>query len=207
MFKTRQRKIVGDVMSRKGRTVLVSLSIFIGVLGVVALFSMGDILVSRLKKDIQQDKLAMVKILLTPSGAGDNELTGSTTIVDFVQAQPGVETVQGAIISQLYFRRPNSETFKQGTLIAYSVPMGELPLEPLQLVEGDYPVAGSHQLAVERRMADNYHLKVGDTVALRLVSQAATSSTIPVEDWTISAIVVCVQGVEKEHLNGVKWAT
>ena len=188
MRKTRQRKIYGDVLSRKGRTALVSLSIFIGVLGVVTLFSMGDILVSRLKKDIQEDKLAMVKIGLTPSST-DANLSDNADVLDFVQSQAGVETVEGQIVSPLYFKDTGSDDFEKGSLIAYSTPMGDLQLEPLQLIDGDYPTAGSQQLALERRMADAYDLTVGDTVTLRMVSQAGTGSTIPVEDWVISGIV------------------
>jgi putative ABC transport system permease protein len=188
MFKTRQRKIAGDILSRKGRTALVSLSIFIGVLGVVTLFSMGDILVSRLKKDIQEDKLAMVKIGLTPAGSGV-EAADNAPLLDYVQSQPGVTVAEGQIISQLYFKDPDSEGFEQGTLVAYSVPMDALQIEPLQLVKGSFPAAGSKTLAVERRMADAYHLQVGDTVGLRMVSQAGSGDTIPVEDWTIAAIV------------------
>jgi len=40
MFGTRVRKIKRDVMARKGRTALVSIAIFIGVTGTIALFSM-----------------------------------------------------------------------------------------------------------------------------------------------------------------------
>ncbi len=188
MQKTRRRKILGDVQSRKGRTALVSLSIFIGVLGVVALFSMGDILVSRLKEDIQQDKLAMIKVGLAPSGDGAVTMENSD-ILDLIQSQPGVEIVEGQIMSQLYFQKSGADDFEQGILIGYSSPMGDLQLEPLQLTKGAYPVAGSKQLAVDRRMADNYNLKVGDTLGLRMVSQAGTGDTIPVEEWTISGIV------------------
>ena len=39
MIKTRGRKILHDILSRKGRTALVSLSIMIGVFGAVTLIS------------------------------------------------------------------------------------------------------------------------------------------------------------------------
>ncbi|RPI98282.1 MAG: hypothetical protein EHM39_08210, partial [Chloroflexi bacterium] len=118
------------------------MSIFIGVLGVVTLFSMGNILVNQLKKDIQEDKLAMVKIGLTPSGS-DSAASDNAALLDFVQSQPGVTITEGQIISQLYFKNTDSEDFEQGSLIAYSVPMGDLQIEPLQLIEGDFPTAGS----------------------------------------------------------------
>ena len=37
MFRSRTRKILRDIWTRKGRTLLVSIAIFIGVLGVVTL--------------------------------------------------------------------------------------------------------------------------------------------------------------------------
>lgn len=42
MVGTRGRKILHDIGSRKVRTLLVSISIFIGVFGTVTLFTMGD---------------------------------------------------------------------------------------------------------------------------------------------------------------------
>ena len=155
MFKTRTRKIWGDIFSRKGRTALVAISIFIGVLGVVTFFSMGDILVSRLEKDIQKDKLAMVKMLLTTSESND-ALPADADFLQFVDAQTGVAVVDGQITSQIYFKEPGAEDFDQGSLMATYAPMDAQLLEPLQLMKGDYPVTGSNQLAVERRMADAY---------------------------------------------------
>lgn len=188
MFKTRTRKIWGDILSRKGRTALVSLSVFIGVLGVVTLFSMGDILVSRLEQDIQEDKLAMVKMGLTTSENPD-ALASSDEFLHLLTTQPGVETVDGQIISQLYFKEPGADDFDQGSLIASFSPMSDMPLEPLQLIEGEYPVASSKQLAVERRMAESYDLAVGDELVLRMVSLAGGETAIPEERWTISGVV------------------
>ncbi len=188
MIKTRTRKIWGDILSRKGRTALVSFSIFIGVLGVVTLFSMGDILVSRLEQDIQEDKLAMTKLGLTTSERA-TELPDARDFLTMVEAQPGVAKAEGQIISQFYFREPDSDDFDQGSLIAYFTPLTEVELEPPQLIEGDYPVSGTKQLAVERRMADTYDLKVGDTLVLRMVSQAGEGLSIPEENWTVSGIV------------------
>lgn len=188
MLKTRSRKIFGDVWSRKGRTALVSLSIFIGVLGVVTLFSMGDILISRLEQDIDEDKLAMVKMSLTTS---DNSaaLPNEDEFLRLVHAAPGVDFVDGQIISQLYFKEPGSDDFDQGSLIAYFTPMNDLPLEPPQLIEGNLPLAGARQLVVERRMADAYELNVGDELVIRMVSLASVGADVPEETWTVTGIV------------------
>ncbi len=57
MLRTRGRKIFRDIATRKTRTALVSASIFIGVLGVVMLFSMGEIFVDRLETTMPEEKL------------------------------------------------------------------------------------------------------------------------------------------------------
>ena len=57
MFRSRWRKIFRDVWARKTRTAMASAAIFIGVLGVVALTSMGDLLLSQLKGDIKEEEL------------------------------------------------------------------------------------------------------------------------------------------------------
>lgn len=48
MFGIRFVKIARDVWSRKVRTLLVATSIFIGVFGVVTLFSTGELLINQL---------------------------------------------------------------------------------------------------------------------------------------------------------------
>ncbi len=50
MFRSRWRKIFRDVWARKSRTVMASAAIFVGVLGVVTLTSLGDLLISLLKQ-------------------------------------------------------------------------------------------------------------------------------------------------------------
>lgn len=188
MAKTRSRKIWGDILSRKGRTALVSMSIFIGVFGVVTLFTMGDLIVNRLEDDIQPDKLAMAKTHLNVAAgetAPDND-----AFINQVLAYPGVTVAEGYLSSQLYFQTEGDNEFEEGSIVAPYAPLGEGQLEPMQLVEGEYPVAGQHQLAVDQRMAKEYDLAVGDTLNIRLISMAnAAGNEIPVETWTISAIV------------------
>ncbi len=61
MFRIRTRKIIGDLWARKMRTLLAATSVFIGVFGVISLSSAGEILVRQLEKDLQQDRLAMIR--------------------------------------------------------------------------------------------------------------------------------------------------
>lgn len=187
MAKTRFRKIMGDILARKGRTALVSLSIFIGVFGVVTLFTMGDLIVNRLENDIQEDKLAMVKTHLNL--AGSETPVPNEELLSQVEAYPGVTTAEGYLASLVYFQPDSGDKFEEGVVIASYAPIGQTELEPMRLIDGEYPMVGQRQLAVEQRMAEEYGLEVGDTLDLRMVSLAGGGAEIPVETWTISGVV------------------
>jgi putative ABC transport system permease protein len=191
MIQTRLRKIWRDVGSRKTRTFLVSFSIFIGVFGVVALFSTGDLLIKQLEKDIQKNHLAMMRIFLTSSGDApiDNEAALAT-----LSAQPGVSVVEGRAVYPLLWKLPDEESFHDGTIAAYSKPIDELVVEPPRLTKGAYPVAGQHQIAIERRMADRWKLKVGDQIDIRILSRTADPSVVQQETFTITGIVFQAYG-------------
>ena len=77
MFKTRGRKIVRDIMARKGRTALVSISIMIGVFGAVALISANDLLLAQIRDDIEPDEIAMTRLFVTVPSAGTDVQTES----------------------------------------------------------------------------------------------------------------------------------
>src|SRR5688500_1608836 len=65
------RKILRDFWSYKLRSMLVSASVVIGVLGIISLTTLGQILTDQLHADIKKDELAMLRIYLRlPEGAG-----------------------------------------------------------------------------------------------------------------------------------------
>jgi ABC-type lipoprotein release transport system permease subunit len=191
MIQTRLRKILRDIGSRKTRTFLVSFSIFIGVFGVVALFSTGEILIKQLEKDIQKDRLAMMRIFVTSSRDAqiDNEAALAT-----LNAQPGATVVEGRAVYPLLWKLPDETNFRDGTIASYSKPIDQLVLEPPRLTRGALPVAGQHQIAIERRMASRWNLKVGDQIDVRILSQTADPSKIQQETFTISGILFQAYG-------------
>ncbi len=194
MFHTRTRKILRDIWTRKVRTLLVSASIFIGVFGVVTLFSTGELLIRQLEKDIQQDRLAMIRTVVSvPAGAQvDNAATFET-----LRDQPGVTVVEGRAVYFSQWRLPGDERFSDGVIAAYSAPFDALALEPPRLVRGEAPVAGQNQIAIERRMADAHALDVGDTITLRILSRGdstAANEAVRTEDYTISGIMFQAYG-------------
>ena len=190
---TRNRKIFRDVITRKTRTALVSISIFIGVLGVVTLTSAGDILINQLRDDLVEDELPMVLAVVDLDDGLDAAEVDQAAALDPLRTYPGVTTVQGRSDEQVFWRAPEDTGFVEGIMRTFSDPLDAMVLEPVTLVEGDYPQPGQHEVVIERRMADRYGLGVGDPVVLRILSQLSevpgTVSEIPEETWTVSGIV------------------
>jgi putative ABC transport system permease protein len=182
MLKTRGRKIIRDVLSRKGRTILVALSIMIGVFGAVTLISVNDLIIKQIKADINPKEIAMTRLFVTVPTAGtqvDNQAYLAT-----LRSLPGVTRAEGQVLAPLFWEKAGDERYKDGDILAYTEPFGQITLEPMRLVEGEWPQTGQNQIAIEKRMADEYGLKVGDTIDFRPLG----SSTEP-SGWTIKGIV------------------
>lgn len=185
-MKTRGRKILGDVWSRKGRTLLVALSILIGVFGAVTLISANDLVVRQIREDINADEIAMTRLFVTVPSAGTDVTTpdGQDQVLDLIrnrQALPGVTRIEGQVLVPVFWRQTGAEEFHEADLMAFSEPFGAIQLEPMRLVSGEWPVPGQGQIAIERRMADETGLGLGD----KLVFRSGTGTTA---EWTITAI-------------------
>jgi len=210
MIRTRTRKILRDVWARKGRTALVSLAIFIGVTGTIALFSMSNILVGQLTEDIQEDKLSMMDLFLETDTTRQID---NAEVLQGLAAYPGVTVIVGGEAgSTIYFKEPGEEDFEDGNITSRVVWNGDAenpqivdvfddsPLEPIRLLtegerneqDGRWPEVGKNELVVERRMADEYDLKVGDKLIMRVPSASRVEATAGVvgteEEWTIVGI-------------------
>jgi putative ABC transport system permease protein len=184
MFKSRGRKIIRDVWSRKGRTALASLAIFIGVLGVVTLVSMGDVITRQLHQDLQKDHMSMQIVMVTTPGGAELD---NAAYLETLATYPGVMHVEGRSASPLSWKRAGDDKFRTSFLLANWEPFGEIQLEPMRLTsQGRYPVAGNNEVAVEKRMADKYGLDVGDELDLRVLHSGAPQQ----ESWTVVGIVL-----------------
>lgn len=181
MLKTRGRKILRDVLTRKARTLLVASSIFVGVLGVVALFSMGEILLTSLEGAIDQNKLAITRTYIT---LRDPENLDNQAVIEAISQQPDVEAVEGLSHYPIFWKLPGEAEFDEGRMFAYSHPFEAMPLEPIDLVDGVFPTAGQHEIAVERRFADTHGVGIGDEITLRIVAGEPHE-----ESWKIVGIV------------------
>ncbi len=115
MFRSRWRKIFRDVWARKGRTAMASAAIFVGVLGVVTLTSMGDLLVSQLEGDLKEEELPMQAVFVSaPSYAQlDN-----ASFLEALEAFPGVTRVEGRAVRPLSWKLPSETKFEDGFILA-----------------------------------------------------------------------------------------
>jgi putative ABC transport system permease protein len=181
MLKSRGRKIFRDVWARKGRTAMASIAIFVGVLGVVILVSVGDLMVSQLEKDLQADELAMQQIFVTlPAGIKVDNAAALETL----RALPGVTNVEGRAFSPILWKQAGDEGFEDGYVLAASEPFEEIVVQPMRLSRGSLPVAGQKEVAIEKRMATEHGLEVGDELVFRILGGDGGEET-----WTIVGVV------------------
>lgn len=196
MFKTRGRKILRDILSRKGRTALVAISIMIGVFGAVALISTNDLIIRQIKEDIVPDEVAMMRLFVTVPSAGTNVRTedGMDQVLSLVRNRRessvvlpgtvGITEIEGQTVAPVFWQKTSEQgSYREAQLMTFSEPFGQIKLEPPSLKKGEWPKPGSHELAVEQRFADKYGVKVGDTIMFRPLGTDTAA-----EAWTITAI-------------------
>lgn len=169
MFRTRTRKIWGDVLSRKGRTALVTIAIMIGVFGAATLVSLNDLLISQLQEDLDPDFVAHTHIYVNHP-VGQTSLEDNQAFIERLANHPdvvGVDTIEGQAINFVAWKSSDAEVdadFNRSALLAYTQRFGEIQLEPPNLHTGRYPDVGVNEIAVDQRFADGYGLEVGDQI-------------------------------------------
>ena len=182
MFGSRSRKIFRDVWTKKSRTAMASIAIFVGVLGVVSLWSSGDLLVSQLKEDLKEEELLMQAVFVSAPGGAQLD---NASYLEALEEFPGVTRVEGRTVRPLSWKLPDDAKFEDGFILAAWEPFDQIELQPLRLTgQGRYPVSGRNEIAIEQRMADKHGLDVGDQIVLRVLGRESAE-----EAWTISGIV------------------
>ena len=100
---------------------MASAAIFVGVLGVVTLTSMGDLLVSQLKEDLKEEELPMQAVFVSaPSGAQLDNAAYLQTLTEF----PGVTLVEGRAVRPLSWKLPGDAKFDSLVTRAFRVGSG-----------------------------------------------------------------------------------
>ncbi len=183
MIKTRGRKIIRDILSRKGRTAMVAIAIMIGVFGAVALISTNNLIIKQIEEDLRPEEIAMSRLFVTVPTAGTQ--VDNDAYLTLLNDLPGVTEVEGQVLAPVFWQRPGGERFKKADVMAFSEPFGQIKLEGMRLVDGDWPEPNQGQLAIEKRMADEQNLAIGDTIVFRALGGEASTDTT--EEWTITA--------------------
>jgi len=170
---------------------LVSTSIFIGVLAVVSLFTVRDLITRQLTNDVREDELTMIDVIVRPEidAPIDNDLFLETLNQQNAAGQAlaelnGIERVEGHAFYSINFRDADGE-FKQAEIRAYDKALPDVELEPLRLVRGRWPTVGSNQVALEVRMAEVNGFDVGDEI----VFQTASTDGVGQATFTVSGLV------------------
>ena len=182
LTRTHFQKIFSDILARKGRTMLVSVSIFIGVLGVITLFSVRDLIAQQLDEDVRPEQLAMIDIQVTANEGFDNADT-----LEKLRILPSTIAVEGQVEVPIRFKKPSDAEFQEAELRAYSVNLEDLAIEPMRLLEGEFPIEGQNELVLEKRMAEQYGFALDDTIVLKGLGE----NTITAEEisYTVVGIV------------------
>lgn len=184
---TRTHKIQRDIMARKSRAFLASLSILVGVFGVVLLVGVGDLLIRQLREDTPSDQIAMLKqYLVLPRGQLSLE-ENRAILEGAAENIPGVTQIEGQAIYPAAWRKTGSnDSYTGGFVLAYTQPFDRVRLEPAnRVLKGRYPEAGNHEIAVEQRFADQYDIKLGDQLTFQLLAAGQESDA-----WTVVGFVL-----------------
>ncbi|MBI5958748.1 MAG: ABC transporter permease, partial [Chloroflexi bacterium] len=186
MVHSRWKKIFREVWSRKTRTLLVSASIFIGVMGVITMFSIGQIVIDALVSSVDQDRLAMLRVYISPRQDADLK---DTRYLQTLNNLPDMEHVQAMSIYSAYWKLPGDQEFTEAYLFGYSAPLSEIVLEPIELVKGRWPQPGQHEIVVERRLATAHGIEINDPIVVRELSGARENGSARDEIWTVVGTV------------------
>jgi len=161
MLRTRTRKILRDIVAHKTRTLLVALSVFVGVLGVVAFTTLGELITRQLERNLRPSEMAMLRLFVNATSAVRDP---PDVALDALRDYPGLTVVEGQAVYNFRWRLPDEVEYRTGQLYSYTEPYGQIELEPLRLRAGRFPREGEGEVAIEQRMAQRFGLDLGDTI-------------------------------------------
>ncbi len=188
MAQTRTRKITRDILSRKGRTMLVVLSILIGVFGVTVMLTMSNIIAEQLRNDLKPEQISHNHVYLAVS-TGTVSQEQNEAYLEQIRQLPNVVDVEGQAIYPVYWQNGDANDptdYTQGFLFSFTEPYGQADLEPVsRTTQGRYPNPGVNEIAVEQRFADKHGVEIGDTLRFRSADPNVASET-----WTVVGFVL-----------------
>ncbi|MCD4687311.1 MAG: ABC transporter permease, partial [Anaerolineae bacterium] len=185
ILRTRTRKILRDIVARRGRSVLVVLSILIGVFGVTAMVSISDLLSGQLQADLRPDAISHTHLYVRATG-DTLSLAQNQAYLDQIAQMDGVTDVEGQGVYRVAWRVANDIVgdYDDGYMVTFTEPFGAADLEPVaRVTEGRYPTPGAGEIAVEQRFADAHGVTVGDTLTFYQPDSAP-------QPWTVTGLVL-----------------
>lgn len=160
--------ILSSVRHNRGRYVATLVAILTGVAFYTATGLIGDRVTNSLEGDAET-RYANVDVAIVPQkeagslgGAGD-QLRLSGKSADNIAAVSGVDATGGELTGAISLARSNGRPFATDATGRLWISDG--PLNPLAVDEGRAPQA-ANEIAVDRGLADDYDLKVGQTVGV-----------------------------------------
>ena len=175
MLRTRTIKIWRDITASKRRTLLVSLSIGIGVLGVVMMITLGQLISRQLERDLRPSEMAMLRVFVdVPPGLQIDNVRALAQL----RALPEIVRVEGQAVYEFHWRLTGEAAFRTGELYAYSERFEDIRLEAVQLLRGRYPQEGRGEIAIEQRLARLHGLNVGDRLEVQTSGGAVETAFI-----------------------------
>lgn len=165
---TQRRKIIRDIWARKSRSALVISSVFISVLGVIALLTMGDLITRQLEEDVKPEAIAMIdiEVALSSNTAVDNDAVLDMLNSTEFAALDGLTIAEGRANFLINFENAKNNAVEEGELRASSTALSAMQIEPIRLIDGEWPQVGQQQLTLETRFADQHGFKIGDDITL-----------------------------------------
>jgi putative ABC transport system permease protein len=157
MIGPRWRKVISDLLSNKGRTLLVILSIAVGVFAVGYVMTTFDIMLSGMDNDYQSSNPHGA--MLYTSSFKDEDLAA-------IRRMPGVDQAEGR--TSYYGRTTVKGTEKGPITVSGMKKPDDLKIDKLKpLKEGDpIPALGDKEIYLERSSATTLNAKVGDMITI-----------------------------------------
>jgi ABC-type antimicrobial peptide transport system permease subunit len=165
IFSARLRKSVADVTRRKGRTLLVTLGIFIGAFGLTVINSVEDTLVNAFaytrSYQATQPDFQMTLDRLDP------------TLLHILRGVANVKTVQYVSLLSVCWQPSDAECHVNIDLVSYP---DLQQASAFQLTAGRYP--GPGEIVMEQGDRSLHSFALGDSVALSLAGQSTQATVV-----------------------------
>ncbi|HLF25443.1 MAG TPA: FtsX-like permease family protein [Anaerolineae bacterium] len=156
MVRTGYRKILRDLWRSKGRTLLVVLSITVGVFAVGLVAGMSDLMLANMTGSFRDSNPAHLTLFL--NGALDDR-----GVLDSLERLPGVAGVEGATQLRVRWRTAPNTPWRDATL-GMREDFERQRFNRLALLQGEWP--GRRSLAVENTTLAYYNLPAHGSITL-----------------------------------------